>query len=164
MLGSSDRPWAIASPGQAVLDYTSWPSARPCWRKESEALEKACRKHISLVLSREWGDGSLQYQVSYSSPYIIPNNSPHNPFSHSLLSTREPFVWSVECLPLAGRFAASSGCRRPQRGCGTELGGLASEIQRCLVDKIICASPECERAIMMWSLLRRRLHDESYMS
>ena len=22
----------------------------------------------------------------YSSPYIIPNNSPHNPFPHSLLS------------------------------------------------------------------------------
>ena len=25
----------------------------------------------------------------YSSPYIIPNNSPHNPFPHSLLSTRQ---------------------------------------------------------------------------
>ena len=26
---------------------------------------------------------------SYSSPYIIPNNSPYNPLPHSLLSTRE---------------------------------------------------------------------------
>ena len=25
----------------------------------------------------------------YSSPYIIPNNSLHNPFPHSLLSTRQ---------------------------------------------------------------------------
>ena len=25
----------------------------------------------------------------YSSPYIIPNNGPRNPFPHSLLSTRE---------------------------------------------------------------------------
>ena len=25
----------------------------------------------------------------YSSPYIIPNNSPYNPFPHSFLSTRE---------------------------------------------------------------------------
>ena len=25
----------------------------------------------------------------YSSPYIIPNNSPHNPFPHSLLRTRQ---------------------------------------------------------------------------
>ena len=26
----------------------------------------------------------------YSCPYIIPNNSPHNPFPHSLLRTRQP--------------------------------------------------------------------------
>ena len=25
----------------------------------------------------------------YSSPYIIPNNSPHSPFPHSLLRTRQ---------------------------------------------------------------------------
>ena len=28
----------------------------------------------------------------YSSPYTILNNSPYNPFPHSLLSTRESFV------------------------------------------------------------------------
>ena len=28
----------------------------------------------------------------YSSPYIIPNNSPHNPFPHSLLRTRQSKV------------------------------------------------------------------------
>ena len=26
----------------------------------------------------------------YSSPDIVPNNSPHNPFPHSLLRTRQP--------------------------------------------------------------------------
>ena len=26
----------------------------------------------------------------YTSPYIIPNNSLHNPFPHSLLRTRQP--------------------------------------------------------------------------
>ena len=30
----------------------------------------------------------------YSSPDIIPNNSPHNPFPHSLVRTRQ---FSVEC-------------------------------------------------------------------
>ena len=33
----------------------------------------------------------------YSSPYIIPNSSPHNPFPHSLLRTRESFS-SVELV------------------------------------------------------------------
>ena len=36
-----------------------------------------------LVLSREWGNGS------YSSPYIIPNNSLQNLFPHSLLRNRQ---------------------------------------------------------------------------
>ena len=36
-----------------------------------------------LVLSREWG------MDPYSSPCVIPNDSPHNPFRHSLLRTRQ---------------------------------------------------------------------------
>ena len=35
----------------------------------------------SLVLSREWGNGSLQQSL-----YILPNNRPHNSVPHSLLS------------------------------------------------------------------------------
>ena len=33
---------------------------------------------------------------AYSSPYIIPNNSLHNPFPHSLLRTRQ----NKQALPL----------------------------------------------------------------
>ena len=29
----------------------------------------------------------------YSSPYIIPNNNPYNPFLHSLLSSRRSATW-----------------------------------------------------------------------
>ena len=39
----------------------------------------------------------------YRSPYIIPNNSLHNPFPHSLLRTRQSRAWSF----MAGRFRAS---------------------------------------------------------
>ena len=44
---------------------------------------------ISKVNSFVWllvGNGEMD---PYSSPYIIPHNSPHHPFLHSLLSTRE---------------------------------------------------------------------------
>ena len=34
-----------------------------------------------------------------SSPYIIPNNNPYNPFPHSLLSTRES-IFTVPCKGL----------------------------------------------------------------
>ena len=34
------------------------------------------------------GNGGMD---PYSSPYIIPNSSPHNPFPHSLLSAKEFF-------------------------------------------------------------------------
>ena len=47
------------------------------------------------------GNGGMD---PYSSPYILPKNSPHNPFPHSLLSTRQ-----IECCrghnDLAGTVA-----------------------------------------------------------
>ena len=46
------------------------------------------------MLSREWGNGSLLS----CSPYIIPNDSPHNPFPHSLLSTRQPIPEGVHVI------------------------------------------------------------------
>ena len=41
----------------------------------------------------------------YSSPYIIPNNIPHNPFPHSLLRTRQTAgaVLLVVKVPKTGR-------------------------------------------------------------
>ena len=47
------------------------------------------------------GKGELD---PYSSLYIIPNNSPHNPFPHSLLSTRETNEASGSLCP--ARWAA----------------------------------------------------------
>ena len=38
------------------------------------------------------GNGGLD---PYSSPYIIPNNSLHNPFPHSLLRTGQMNAWST---------------------------------------------------------------------
>ena len=43
----------------------------------------------------------------YSSPYIIPDNSLHNPFSHSLLSTRQFRVGGFWIFGL--RVGASNG-------------------------------------------------------
>ena len=34
----------------------------------------------------------------YSSPYIIPNNSPHNPFPHSLIGTRQYTLQEAQLL------------------------------------------------------------------
>ena len=45
------------------------------------------------------GNGGMD---PYSSPYIIPNNSPHIPFPHSLLSTRELRVWKFFVLEFKG--------------------------------------------------------------
>ena len=36
----------------------------------------------------------------YYSPYIVPNNRLHNPFPHSLLSTRELRMLLLSCRPL----------------------------------------------------------------
>ena len=38
----------------------------------------------------------------YRSPYIIPNNSLHNPFPHSLLRTRQFRDWGIKAKLLLG--------------------------------------------------------------
>ena len=67
------------------------------------------------------GNGGMD---PYSSPYIMPNNSPHSPFPHSLLSTREPrqslFVSSFPIL-----FSATHSAKAPQRGSATGTGRQA---------------------------------------
>ena len=61
------------------------------WFRQCEGIQKAHRRDRSTVrcLLGQWGNGP------YSSPYTIPNNSLHNAFPHSLLSTRE--INQVQC-------------------------------------------------------------------
>ena len=53
----------------------------------------------------------------FSSPYIIPNSSFHNPFPHSLLRTRQQFKLTEQGLLRLYRKAPASGGRR-------DFGGL----------------------------------------
>ena len=64
-----------------------------------ETPRKTGTQHVSKTLGEAWEACVFVVQSKllkdllnsrvYSSPYIIPNNSPHNAFPHSLLSTRE---------------------------------------------------------------------------
>ena len=45
----------------------------------------------------------------YSGPYIIPNNSLHNPFPHSLLSTRQSSRGWLRCSVVEGFGVPLSG-------------------------------------------------------
>ena len=51
------------------------------------APSRVCRRGPVIAAFSVWclGNGGMD---PYSSPYIIPNNSPHNPFPHSLRRTR----------------------------------------------------------------------------
>ena len=69
-----------------TTNITAARTARSSTRRSSEHGVSTCHRQKP---STPWclaGNGGVD---PYTSPYIIPNNSPHNPFPHSLLSTRK---------------------------------------------------------------------------
>ena len=54
----------------------------------------------------------------YASPYIIPNNSPHNPFPHSLLRTRQSAAEDLKQRPVGTKQTGTlrlEGCADSRR-------------------------------------------------
>ena len=63
--------WHISSTADTLIGFTSGLETQTGHSRLHHKFISPQPQIISLVLSREWGNGS-----PYSSPYIIPNNSP----------------------------------------------------------------------------------------